>query len=142
MATSSARDSISVPSPKHTARTGPRASHAVDVAREHHLGTEPPGLRHGAMGEVGAGEALREPEVVLDRRTLARLTARGLTLDHHGLQSLRRAVDRGGEPGRAGADDAQVVEGLLGAGAQAERGGEVEGGGRTQGLVPGGQHER
>ena len=107
-------------------------SSADDVAREHHLGAEPRRLGHRAVREVGAGEALREAEVVLDRRALTGLTAGRLALDDDGAQALGGGVDRGGQPGRAGADDAQVVERLLGPGAQAERAGEVEGRRRPQ----------
>ena len=51
-----------------------------------------------------------EAEVVLDARALAGLAARGVALDHHRAQALRRAVDRGGQPGRPAADHHQVVE--------------------------------
>ena len=109
---------------------------ADDVAGQHHLGAEPGRLRHRAVGEVGAGEALGEAEVVLDRRALPGLAARGVALDDDGLQPLGGGVHRGGEAGRAGADDAEVVERLLGPGAQAERVGELDrGGGAERGAV-------
>ena len=64
------RASTSPPPSSWTARTGPRLSKPVDVAGQHHLGAEPGRLRHGPAGQVGAGEALGEAQVVLDRRAL------------------------------------------------------------------------
>ena len=78
--------------------------------------------------ELHAEEALREAEVVLDRRALTGLTTGSVSLDDDGAESLRRAVDRGRQPGGACTDDAQVVQRLLGAGAEIERTGEVESG--------------
>ena len=95
---------------------------AHDVLRQDHLGAEPPSLRDGAVGEVCAGQALGEAQVVLDRRALPGLAAWRLAFDDDCLQALGGAVDGGGEPGRSATHDAQVVEGLLGPGAQAERG--------------------
>ena len=94
------------------------------------------------MGEVGPGQALREAEVVLDRRALPRLAARRLLLHDDGAQPLRGGVDGGGEAGRTAADDAQVVERLLGLGAQAERARQVEVRRRAQRLAVGHEHER
>ena len=73
------------------------------------LGAEAAGLVGRPLGEVGALEAAREAEVVLDPARLAGLAARGLALDHDGAQPLGRAVDGRGEPGRAAADDDEVV---------------------------------
>ena len=66
----------------------PARLEADDVAGEHHLRAEAPGLGDGAVREVGAGEALREAEVVLDRRALAGLPAGRFALDDDGLQAL------------------------------------------------------
>ena len=74
------------------------------------LGAEAGRLRRGPAGEVGAGEAHGEAEVVLDPRALAGLAARRLALDQRRSQALRRAVDGGREPGRPAADDHEVVE--------------------------------
>ena len=111
---------------------------ADDVAGEHHLGAEPARLGDGPVREVGARQALREAEVVLDRRALPGLAARRLAFDDDGLQPLRRAVHRGREPGRPAADDAEVVQRLLGAGAQAERVGELDGRRRRAACSPSG----
>ena len=136
------RASMSSAPSSRTARTGPRASRADDVTGEHHLGAEPAGLRDGALGEVGAGEPPREAEVVLDRGALPGLPARGVVLDDDGAEALGRGVDRGGEPGRSAADDAEVVEVALGAGAQAERRRDGDRVGRPQRLAVGDEDER
>src|ERR671935_1444853 len=59
-------------------------------------------------GELGAGEARRKAEVVLDPRARARLAARGEALDHERAEALRGGVDRRGEPGRATAEHHDV----------------------------------
>ena len=48
-----------------------------------------------------------------------------VALDHRRVQPFGRAVDRGRQTGRTGADDDQVVQGRLGAGAQPERVGDL-----------------
>jgi hypothetical protein len=75
-----------------------------------HLRAEPLGLRDRATGQLAAGDARREPEVVLDLRAGARLAAGRVPFEEQRLQSLGRAVDRGGEPRGSRADDDQVVE--------------------------------
>ena len=74
------------------------------------LGAEARRLRRRPAGEVGAGQAHREAEVVLDPRALAGLAAGRLALDQRRPQPFRRAVDRGRKPGRPAADDDEVVE--------------------------------
>ena len=54
-----------------------------------------------------------EAEVVLDPRALPGLPAGRVALHHQRPQPLRRAVDRGGQPGRAATEDHEVVEGKL-----------------------------
>ena len=65
-------------------------------------------LHQGPLGQVAAGDAGREPEVVLDARAGAGLSAGRDHVDAQGSQPLGRAVDRGGQPGRAAADDDEV----------------------------------
>jgi len=60
---------------------------ADDVPGQHQLGAEPRRLRECALGEVGAAEALGEPQVVLDRRALARLATGRLALHDDGAQA-------------------------------------------------------
>ena len=86
-----------------------------DVAGGEQLGAELDRLPPGPVGELGAGDAVGEAEVVLDPRALPGLPAGGHPLDQHRAQPLGRAVDRRAEPGRAAADDDQVVE-VLGRG--------------------------
>ena len=98
----------------------------VDLLDRQQLGAEAARLVVRAAGEVGAGEAVREAEVVLDPRALAGLAAGRLALHEHGAQPLGRAVHRRREPGRAAADDDQVVEVELGLGRDAEPRRELE----------------
>ena len=89
-----------------------RASDDVDAdsfLRGQELGAEAAGLCRRAAREVGSGEAGRETEVVLDARAHAGLAAERLSLDDDRSQPFRCAVDGGGEPGGAGADDDEVV---------------------------------
>ena len=84
---------------------------AALVERGHARGRSAPRRRTSppapspARSSSRAGDARREAEVVLDPRALPGLAAGGLALDQHRAQPLRRAVDRGGQPGRAAADD-------------------------------------
>ena len=77
------------------------------------LGAELDGLPPRAVGELAAGQAVREAQVVLDPRGLARLAAGGELLDEHGAQALGRAVDGRAKAGRAAAHHDQVVEVML-----------------------------
>ena len=83
---------------------------ADDVAGGEDLGAELVGLPAGSVGELGAGHAVGETEVVLDARALPRLPSRRPPLDQHRAQALRRGVYGGAKPGRSTADDHDVVE--------------------------------
>ena len=89
---------------------------ADGAARRQQLGAEAACLRRRPVREVGAREPGGEAEVVLDPRALSRLAAGRLPLDDDRPQALRRAVDRSSEPGRASADDDEVVERKIGPG--------------------------
>ncbi len=65
-----------------------------DRAGDEDLGAEPARLLQRAAGELVAGHAGREAEVVLDPRRGAGLAAGRLALDHDRAQALRRAVHR------------------------------------------------
>ena len=94
-------------------RTQPgRAGHlqADHVAGGEQLGAELDRLAAGPVGELRAGDAVGEAEVVLDPAALPGLAAGRRALDQHGAQALGGAVDGRAEPGRAAADDDQVVE--------------------------------
>ena len=67
------------------------------------------GLRHGALGQLAAGDAGGEAEVVLDPHAAAGLPPGPDALQHERAQPLRGPVDGGGQPGRAGPDHHQVV---------------------------------
>src|SRR5262249_4658052 len=59
----------------------PLALDARDLAGEEERRAEHPGLLVRTLGELGAAEPAREPEVVADPRAGARLTPDGLALD-------------------------------------------------------------
>ncbi len=96
------------------------------VLHRQQLGAEAAGLVGRAAGEVRAGQAGGEAEVVLDEARLAGLAARRLALDHDGPQSLGCAVDGGAEAGGAAADDDEVVVVLRRLARDAEALGELE----------------
>ena len=97
-----------------------------DVLDGQQLGAQPARLVGGAPRQVGAAQAGREAEVVLDPARLAGLPAGRLALDHHRAQALGGAVDRRRQPGGPAADDDQVVVLLGGLAADAEALGELE----------------
>ena len=71
-------------------------------------GAELAGLRDGPGGELGAADAGREAEVVLDPARRARLAAEGAALDDERVEAFGRAVDGRAEPGRTAPDDNEV----------------------------------
>ena len=83
------------------------------LAGGEHLRAQAQRLGRRAPREVGAADAGREPEVVLDPRALARLPARRVALHQERPQALGRSVDRRRQPGRPAAEDDEVVEGEL-----------------------------
>ena len=103
-----ARPATSVPSPRPTTRCPAcsRSEVAAHGARE--VRAELLRLHERPLGQVGAGDAGREAEVVLDPRARARLPAGRDHVDAQRSQPLGCAVDGGGEPGRAAADDDEV----------------------------------
>ena len=76
----------SLPSASRSRLYGPSTRQAFDLTRRDDLDAEALGLGDGAAGEVGAGEARGEAEVVLDPARRAGLPARRLALDEHGAQ--------------------------------------------------------
>ena len=63
----------------------------------------------GPVGEFRTADALRKPQIILDLRTAAGLSANGIALDQNGLQAFRGGIDSRAEPGRPGAVDRQIV---------------------------------
>jgi hypothetical protein len=94
------------------------------------------------VGEVGAAQPLGEAQVVLDGGALAGLPSRGLALDDDGAQALGGRVHGSGQAGRPAADDADIVQGLLGRGVQAEGAGQLQRGRGGEGVAVGDEHER
>ncbi len=86
------------------------------------LGAEARGLGVGAAAKVSAGDAGRKAEVVLDAGAGAGLPAGSFRLDDNGAEAFTGAIDGGGEAGRTGADDDDVVEILGGLNAEADAG--------------------
>ena len=82
------------------------------------------GLDRGPGGQLLARDAVGEPDVVLDARAGAGLTAGADGIERHRLQALRCAVDGSGQPGRAGSHHDEVEEE---AGRKVEREAEVLG---------------
>jgi hypothetical protein len=78
------------------------------LARAGQLGSELQRLEHGPAGQIGTGKAEREAEVVLDPGACRGLPAGADGVQQHGIQALGRPVDRGGQAGRARADDRDV----------------------------------
>jgi hypothetical protein len=68
-------------------------------------------LDDGPLGKVAAGEAGGKAHVVLNLGAVARLPAGGARLDDGRFQPLGGAVDGSRQPGRAGTDDDQIVDG-------------------------------
>ena len=62
----------------------------------------------GPGGQLLAGDAVGEADVVLDERAGARLAAGGDRVERHRVEALGRAVDRRGQPGRPAAHDHEV----------------------------------
>ena len=69
---------------------------------------ELPRLGDGSTGQLGAGDAGWEAEVVLDPAGRPGLPTKCSALDDERVEPLRGAVHGGGEPGRPGADDQQI----------------------------------
>ena len=78
------------------------------LAGEDDRRAELPRLDRRPLRELPAGEARGEAQVVLDPGRRCRLPAGGDRFQRHRREPLRRAVDRGGETRRPGADHEQV----------------------------------
>ena len=76
---------------------------------EREAGPEQPRLVDRPHGQVIAGQAVGEPEVVADQGTRAGLPTGHFGLQHHRCESLGRRVDRGRQARGPGADDGHVA---------------------------------
>ena len=88
---------------------------------DRHLDPELLRLAERAAHQRHAGNAGREAEIILDPRRGAGLAAERAAIEREHGQPLRAGIDRGGEPGRAGADDDHVVTGGRGRSARPGR---------------------
>src|SRR3989449_7515342 len=73
------------------------------------IGSELLGLGETAPREFLAGDPGGKAEVVLDACAGARLTPEASSVDDENRQALRRRIDRGGKPSRAGAHHGDVI---------------------------------
>ena len=89
-------------------------SSALTLDRDHDVGAEFLRLVEGARGQRLAGNAGRKTEIVLDPRAGAGLAAEGARIEHRDREAFGGRIDRGREPGRAAADDRDVVDLVLG----------------------------
>ena len=101
MARTTACAPMVLPSSNRTTRFEPCTSSADESRVSEQLGAELARLPAGPVGELAAGDAVGEAEVVLDPAALPGLPAGRLALDEHRPQPLGGAVDGGAEPGRA-----------------------------------------
>ena len=85
----------------------------LDGPRDEYLRAESSCLLERAARELVARYSGREAEIVLDPRRGSRLSPRGVPFDDHDPEPLGRAVYRGRQPGRTGADDEDVVVRVL-----------------------------
>ena len=108
VASRTARAAISCPSSSRTTwrpfpASSQRARYGVAVRA-----SELARLGHRAAGQLGAADPGGKAEVVLDPAGGSGLAAERGALDHQRVEPFGGAVDRGGEPRRAGAHDQQV----------------------------------
>ncbi len=95
-------------------RRSPRIERAVDDGpHQDELGAEALRLATGETGQLGAADPVHEAEEVLDQGGVRRLPAGHVVLDDQDVEPVRRRVDGGGQAGRPGADDDEVVVRLL-----------------------------
>ncbi len=86
------------------------------LERHEELGAQPLRLRQGAARQIGAADAVREPQVVFDARARSGLSARAVPIQEKRAESFGRAVHSRGEAGGPCAHDHEVVN--LGGGRQ------------------------
>ena len=99
-------------------------------------------LDRGAVGQLAAGDAGREAEVVLDPRRGARLAAGRHAVEHDRVEPLGGAVHGGRQARRPGADHDEVAERALLVAAQPEDPREVDVARVAQDLVAANDHDR
>src|SRR5438874_10970964 len=62
-----------------------------------------------AVREIAAADPSREAEEVLNQRRCARLSARGIALQDHCIESFRSGVDGCGQTGRSSANNRYIA---------------------------------
>ena len=82
---------------------------ADNLARDENFGAEAFGLPKRPARELGARDAARKAQIILDSRRRLRLASRRLLFDHDRAQALRGPVDSGGEACRSPANDDRIV---------------------------------
>ena len=112
------------------AHRGARRQRAADDAAEQdQLGAEALRLATGQPCQLGAADALREAEEVLDQRGVRRLSARDVAVEDDGRQAVGGGVHGRRQTRGAGADDRQVVVVARRSGRDRPCGGKTRGGG-------------
>src|SRR6266540_4058528 len=96
---------VVAPAPRHSL-----APQAHDLVRDGHLGAEFLRLVEGARHQGKAGDAGREPEVVLDPCRRARLTSERARIENHHRETLGGAVDGGAETCGSSSHDDDIME--------------------------------
>jgi hypothetical protein len=86
----------------------------VGAAEAHDVGVDVldaglDGLVGNLLGELRAGDALREARVVLDGRSVGGLAARHASLQHEQIEAETLAVKGGGRSGYPAADDDKIA---------------------------------
>jgi hypothetical protein len=82
-------------------------------------------LLPGALGQIGAVDALREAHIVFDHRRGAGLAPNAAPLDQHGAQTFRGGVHGRRQASRTRTVDRDIVLAQLGLGHKAESFGDV-----------------
>ncbi len=141
------RDDHGVPAQPTAVGEAHRARRTVDLEPHHltggdHLRAELGGLAPRPIGQLRTRQSAREAQVVLDPRTLPRLTAGRGPFHQHRAQALGGAVDGRAESGGTAADDDQIVEITHRFGAEPDAARQLAVGGLQQRLPVGGDHHR
>src|SRR6266536_3549938 len=94
------------------------AAHTNNFLRRENFYSETPRLHHRTTHQIAATQARWETQIVLDAGTHSCLTAGGFALDDHRVQPFGRAIHSRGQAYQASANNCEIVERSLRAGAQ------------------------